>query len=129
MMIRYLYLFLGILLFSPFIFAVNYDSNIYVQPFVFGVIKGEDGLVIENLNASNFVSSPSNFFQILPNNSPQVVSQLDFKIKDNTLLILKINDNSPKRVLKEPGINYFYINYNTLEYPNSNIFINFKLSK
>lgn len=126
---KYLYLFMVLIFISPFISAFDYDTNIYVKPFIFGVIKGEDGIIINDLQQSNFNVPTTGFFQFNQNNSPQFVSQLNYIIKDNSLLILKINDNNPKRVFKNPGINYFHIVYNSESNPDKNIFINFKFTR
>ncbi|MDD4050184.1 MAG: hypothetical protein PHX47_04235, partial [Candidatus ainarchaeum sp.] len=105
---------------SPFISALSYDNEIYVNPFVFGVIRGDDGEVISNISDEDIltpemkVSSANGFIK---------KSDLDLTIRGNLLIFKlpfyqKTNNNS---------LNKYTFIYSTFEYPSKNVNILFKL--
>lgn len=120
----YLYLFFALLLFSPFISAVDYDEDIYVAPFVFGVLNSDSGDVITPLVVSSFAQGS---FSQLQGSGFQSISILNYSVRNNSLLILKLPvDNSTRQLKREPGIGRYSVIYNTVEYPNKNINVLFR---
>ena len=120
---RFLYLFFALIIVSSFIFAANFDNNIYVNPFIFGVIKGDDGQVLNPINVSSFLNGKLQTFDAP---TPSTVGTLDVRIYNNKVLILK---SSSFNTLKQNTVLHkFFINYKTVEYPNKNINALFKWS-
>ncbi len=121
----YLYLFFALLLFSPFISAVDYDTNIYVAPFVFGVIKGDSGDVITPVLPSSL--SQGSFSQLIGYQF-QSISVLNPSVRNNNLLILRLPvDGSARQLRREPGMGRYYVLYNTVDNPNKNINVLFRI--
>lgn len=121
----YLYLFFALLLFSPFISAVDYDTNIYVTPFVFGVIKGDTGEIINPVLPSSL--SQGSFSQLIGSQF-QSISVLNLSVRNNNLLIFKLPvENSTRQLRREPGMGRYSVLYNTVDYPNKNINVLFRI--
>jgi hypothetical protein len=122
---RFLYLFFAIIIFSSFVVAANYsfDNDIYVNPFVFGVVKGDDGQVLTPILPTNLLNGS---FQTFVNSTPAFVSDLVPIIKNNSLVVLK-----PTMISTINRANYlhkFYIKFQTVEYSDENINVLFKWS-
>lgn len=117
---RYIYLFLIVFLVSPFISALSYDNEIYVNPFVFGVIRGDDGEVISNISDDEIIDPE---MQVSSANGFIKKSDLDLTIRGN-LLIFKLP--SYKKI-KQNSLSKFTFIYNTFEYPSKNVNVLFKL--
>jgi hypothetical protein len=118
---RYIYLFLIVFLVSPFISALSYDNEIYVNPFVFGVIRGDDGEVISNISDDEIIDPE---MQVSSANGFTKKSDLDLTIRENLLIFKlpsyqKTNNNS---------LNKYTFIYNTFDYPSKNVNILFKLN-
>jgi len=118
---RYIYLFLIVFLVFPFISALSYDNEIYVNPFVFGVIRGDDGEVISNISDDEIIDPE---MQVSSANGFTKKSDLDLTIRENLLIFKlpsyqKTNNNS---------LNKYTFIYNTFDYPSKNVNILFKLN-
>lgn len=118
---RYIYLFLIVFLVSPFISALSYDNEIYVNPFVFGVIRGDDGEVISNISDDEIIDPE---MQVSSANGFIKKSDLDLTIRGN-LLIFKLP--SYKKI-KQNSLNKYIFIYSTFEYPLKNVNVLFKLN-
>ena len=118
----YIYLFLGLLLISPFISAVGYDDQIYVNPFVFGVLRGDDGTIINSINESDIQDA-----EMMQHTSIgfERLADLDLTIKNNKLLIFKIPQVER---IKINTPNKFTFVYDTIDYPSKNVNILFRLN-
>ncbi len=122
---RFLYLFFAIIIFYSFVVAASYsfDDEIYVNPFVFGVIKGDDGIPLNLIDSSNFSNGK---FQTFNNSVFTDIYDLNVSVLNNNLVIFKIL--VPSKIKQNNNLHKFFIKFQTIEYSDENINVLFKLS-
>jgi hypothetical protein len=128
---RFFYLILISLFLIPFISSSpSLDQEVYVNPFVFGFVKGDDGGIL-NIDTSNFPYEQSKFQKYVSGSFQDEAPLSLVSVRNNNLVIFKINasPNNFKLTDRSP-LKRFYIFFDHPEYPDSNInHVLFKLDK